>query len=68
MNNLVRLVAESSSRPRTPSPLCEGGGGVRLRTLMFVRLFRFADGKWVLILLNSYRPLVFLKVYRSPCW
>ena len=28
----LRLSAESSSRPLTPSPLCEGGGGVWLRT------------------------------------
>ena len=28
MQFTLRLYAESSSRPRTPSPLLEGGGGV----------------------------------------
>ena len=31
----MRLNAEYSSRPRTPSPLCEGGGGVAKHTKTF---------------------------------
>ena len=32
MNIIMRLEAESSSRPLTPSPLYEGGGGVAKHT------------------------------------
>ena len=30
MQVILRLNAESSSRPRTPSPLLEGGGGAKI--------------------------------------
>ena len=36
----MRLNAESSSRPLTPSPLCEGGGGVAKRTSVISQSYK----------------------------
>ena len=40
MKVIMRLNAESSSRPLTPSPLCEGGGGVAKRTSVISQSYK----------------------------